>query len=224
MMANFTKPLPEWKSKGTEPPQVLKDTGWKVSQRPPASYFDWFFNRTYEALKELQETATSGNTLGNTAELTTTEKTTIVKAINEINEILKVNSSPHRDAINIAIKDVGGMFTADDVEGVFQEVGTKLKETATKLAETDKKFKAHVEPLSKFSSDEDDRGIYRVLEWKTKSGKLRRKSILSDADADGNYRKQTVTEYKEDGVTVDTTDVYTLIPGLNGNVKDEVLQ
>lgn len=224
MMANFTKPLPEWKSKGTEPPQVLKDTGWKVSQRPPASYFDWFFNRTYEALKELQETATSGNTLGNTAELTTTEKTTIVKAINEINEILKVNSSPHRDAINIAIKDVGGMFTAADVEGVFQEVGTKLKETATKLAETDKKLKAHVEPLSKFSSDEDDSGIYRVLEWKTKSGKLRRKSILSDADADGNYRKQTVTEYKGDGVTVDTTDVYTLIPGLNGNVKDEVLQ
>ncbi|SCC45788.1 Uncharacterized protein BC10311_03444 [Bacillus wiedmannii] len=224
MMANFTKPLPEWKSKGTEPPQILKDTGWKVSQRPPASYFDWFFNRTYEALKELQETATSGNTLGNTAELTTTEKTTIVKAINEINEILKINSSPHRDAINIAIKDVGGMFTADDVEGVFQEVGTKLKETATKLAETDKKLKAHVEPLSKFGSDEDDRGIYRVLEWKTKSGKLRRKAILSDADADGNYRKQTVIEYKEDGVTVETTDVYTLIPDLNGNVKDEVLQ
>lgn len=223
-MANFTKPLPEWKSKGTEPPQVLKDTGWKVSQRPPASYFDWFFNRTYEALKELQETATSGNTLGNTAELTTTEKTTIVKAINEINEILKVNSSPHRDAINIAIKDVGGMFTADDVEGVFQEVGTKLKETSTKLAETDKKLNAHVERLSKYSSDEDNKGIYRVIEWKTKSGKLRRKSILSDVDADGNYRKQTVIEYKEDGVTVETTDVYTLILDLNGNVKDEVLQ
>ncbi|KAB7635293.1 hypothetical protein [Bacillus sp. B3-WWTP-C-10-D-3] len=223
-MANFTKPLPEWKSKGTEPPQILRDAGWKVSQRPPASYFDWFFNRTYEALKELQETATSGNTLGNTAELTTTEKTSIVKAINEINGILKTNSSPHRDAINVAIKDVGGMFTADDVEGVFQEVGTKLKETTTKLAETDKKLKAHVEPLSKISSDEDNRGIYRVLEWKTKSGVLRRKSILSDADADGNYRKQTVIEYKEDGVTVETTDVYTLILDLNGNVKDEVLQ
>ncbi|SCN41638.1 Uncharacterized protein BCRIVMBC938_05872 [Bacillus wiedmannii] len=224
MMANFTKPLPEWKSKGTEPPQILKNTGWKVSQRPPASYFDWFFNRTYEALKELQETATSGNTLGNTAELTTTEKTTIVKAINEINEILKINSSPHRDAINVAIKDVGGMFTADDVEGVFQEVGTKLKEVDTKLTETNKVLNTHLERLSKYSSDEDNKGIYRVIEWKTKSGKLRRKSLLSDADADGNYRKQTVIEYKEDGVTVETTDVYTLIPDLNGNVKDEVLQ
>lgn len=224
MMVNFTKPLPEWKSKGTEPPQILKDTGWKVSQKPPATYFDWFFNRTYEALKELQETATSGNTLGNTAELTTTEKTTIVKAINEINEILKVNSSPHRDAINIAIKDVGGMFTADDVEGVFQEVGTKLKEVDTKLTETNKVLNTHLERLSKYSSDEDNKGIYRVIEWKTKSGKLRRKSILSDADADGNYRKQTVIEYKEDGVTVETTDVYTLILDLNGNVKDEVLQ
>ncbi|OOR22716.1 hypothetical protein [Bacillus wiedmannii] len=223
-MVNFTKPLPEWKSKGTEPPQILKDTGWKVSQKPPATYFDWFFNRTYEALKELQETATSGNTLGNTAELTTTEKTTIVKAINEINEILKVNSSPHRDAINIAIKDVGGMFTADDVEGVFQEVGTKLKEVDTKLTETNKVLNTHLERLSKYSSDEDNKGIYRVIEWKTKSGKLRRKSILSDADADGNYRKQTVIEYKEDGVTVETTDVYTLILDLNGNVKDEVLQ
>lgn len=126
-MVNFTKPLPEWKSKGTEPPTDLKNTGWKAAQRPPAAYFDWFFNRTYEALKELQEGATQRVTIGDLLALKTLSKDTIVAAINEVKTQLEKDLSPSRDGVNVALKDVGAYFTTDNVEAALQQVGLGLK-------------------------------------------------------------------------------------------------
>lgn len=54
-MARFDKKLPEWNATGTKPPQSMIEEGWKARQKPPADYFNWFFNSTYFALKELQE-------------------------------------------------------------------------------------------------------------------------------------------------------------------------
>jgi hypothetical protein len=51
----FEKTLPEWNAAGVEPPQSLKDAGWEAEQKPPADYFNWYFNLVYNALKELQE-------------------------------------------------------------------------------------------------------------------------------------------------------------------------
>ncbi|WP_052137779.1 hypothetical protein [Heyndrickxia ginsengihumi] len=50
----FEKSLPEWNKAGTEPPQSLKDGGWQANQKPPADYFNWFFNTVFLALQELQ--------------------------------------------------------------------------------------------------------------------------------------------------------------------------
>lgn len=54
--------LPVWLDTGVEPPESLKTTGWQEKMKPAPQYFNWFFNRTYLALKELQEN-------GNTSEL-----------------------------------------------------------------------------------------------------------------------------------------------------------
>lgn len=54
-MTNFKKELPKWEAVGVTPPDSLQVEGWKAAQRPPADYFNWFFNKTYYALKELQE-------------------------------------------------------------------------------------------------------------------------------------------------------------------------
>ncbi|UQD52298.1 hypothetical protein C0971_09960 [Bacillus methanolicus] len=51
----FQSKLPEWNKQGAEPPQTIKDNGWEAGQKPPADYFNWFFNTVYLALKELQE-------------------------------------------------------------------------------------------------------------------------------------------------------------------------
>jgi hypothetical protein len=45
--------LPEWNAPGVEPPQSKKDNGWGPGEKPPGDWFNWFFNKTYNALKSL---------------------------------------------------------------------------------------------------------------------------------------------------------------------------
>lgn len=47
--------LPEWNSEGQVPPQSKRNEGWEEKERPPAEWFNWLFNRTYLALKAIQE-------------------------------------------------------------------------------------------------------------------------------------------------------------------------
>ncbi|SCC45777.1 hypothetical protein [Bacillus wiedmannii] len=56
-MADFKEKLPEWNARGLEPPISKKDNGWKIDERPSAEYLNYLQNRTYEAVKELQESA-----------------------------------------------------------------------------------------------------------------------------------------------------------------------
>ncbi|MDR4987149.1 hypothetical protein RGU74_27010 [Bacillus cereus] len=255
-MTNFIKQLPEWKSKGIEPPQGIKDSGWQVAQRPPASYFDWFFNRTYEALKELQDGAASKTTLGDLLTLKTISKDTIVAAINEIKTQLDTDLSPSREGANVILKDVGNYFTTDNVEAALQEVGLGLKNTTqnltnlsnkqvedvlaldqkittnknnittleTKVTDNTKKVDGLLEPLSVYKTLKDANGIYKTVEWKTKGGILRKKSVLSDPDANGNYLTQTITKYADNGTTVIETQVFKPTYDSDGDVMSEVLQ
>ncbi|MFG3612366.1 hypothetical protein [Rummeliibacillus stabekisii] len=50
----FTKQLPEWHALGVEPPQSLKEGGWKAGVKPPADYFNWLQNKAFKAIEELQ--------------------------------------------------------------------------------------------------------------------------------------------------------------------------
>ncbi len=50
----WKKKLAEWKAAGTEPPESLKEGGFTAGYKPPAAYFNWLFNTTYEALKEIR--------------------------------------------------------------------------------------------------------------------------------------------------------------------------
>lgn len=56
-MAEFEKRLPMWNAPGIEPPLDKTDEGWKKSERPPAEYMNFLHTTTFEALKELQESA-----------------------------------------------------------------------------------------------------------------------------------------------------------------------
>ncbi len=50
----YSKALPEWKAAGVKPPQSKIDTGWQVSEKPPAAWWNWFMYTTYYAVQELQ--------------------------------------------------------------------------------------------------------------------------------------------------------------------------
>lgn len=45
---------PKWENAGTEPPDSLKKEGFRAGYKPPAEYFNWFFNRIYKCVTELQ--------------------------------------------------------------------------------------------------------------------------------------------------------------------------
>ena len=55
MAIKFDNKAPEWDNVGAEPDAKLKKDGFLAGYKPPAAYFNWFFNRTYECVKELQE-------------------------------------------------------------------------------------------------------------------------------------------------------------------------
>lgn len=52
---DFEKNVPEWRAEGTEPPESLKDSGFQVGYKPPAPYFNWFWNRVSACLTEIRE-------------------------------------------------------------------------------------------------------------------------------------------------------------------------
>ncbi|WP_240415037.1 hypothetical protein [Paenibacillus periandrae] len=60
----FNKELPKWNATGVEPPDSKKTEGWLENDHPPADWWNWQQNRTYEALKELQEKALDVSTPG----------------------------------------------------------------------------------------------------------------------------------------------------------------
>ena len=40
----FEKKVPDWNAAGTEPPESLKESGFTAGYKPPAAYFNWFWN------------------------------------------------------------------------------------------------------------------------------------------------------------------------------------
>ena len=54
-MSNFTQQLPEWNNPGNVVPQTIRDAGWQVKDKPPASWWNWLSNCTYESLKEIRD-------------------------------------------------------------------------------------------------------------------------------------------------------------------------
>jgi hypothetical protein len=53
---NFNNIFSEWKNKGTEPSEDLKESGFKAGYKPPANIFNWFWSKVISAISELQTT------------------------------------------------------------------------------------------------------------------------------------------------------------------------
>lgn len=53
-MAIFNEELPEWQNAGSKPTNDVIAAGWKVGDRPPAAWFNWAWERTYQCLDEVR--------------------------------------------------------------------------------------------------------------------------------------------------------------------------
>lgn len=57
----FEKIVPHWEAAGTEPSEDLKKSGFTPGYKPPAAFFNWFWNGISEAVAELQKKALSND-------------------------------------------------------------------------------------------------------------------------------------------------------------------
>ena len=51
---DFEKKVPEWNAAGTEPSEELKNSGFTMGYKPPAAFFNWFWNGVSACLTEIR--------------------------------------------------------------------------------------------------------------------------------------------------------------------------
>lgn len=116
----FTKEVPQWENAGQKPPQSKINEGFKPSDHPPADWFNWYMNGTYEALKELQNGAA-----------TTNEVTAALKVLsNDLATHASDKKNPHAvSKLDVGLNNVENIKQASKVD-FDSHVASKLLHTS----------------------------------------------------------------------------------------------
>lgn len=102
-MAILSDP-PEWRVPGQKPPQnIIEVLGWEVASHPPAPWFNWFFNRVFESLLEL-------------------EAATLARVINEAG-VPGIMAGRESERPAASPETVGRIFIATDTKRIFRDMG-----------------------------------------------------------------------------------------------------
>jgi len=58
---SFENEFPRWENEGASPPEAKKDDtgGWEPEEKPPAGWFNWFWNKVFKAGQETQQIVSS---------------------------------------------------------------------------------------------------------------------------------------------------------------------
>jgi len=95
---------PEWRVPGQKPPQnIIEVLGWEVASHPPAPWFNWFFNRVFESLLEL-------------------EAATLARVINEAG-VPGIMAGPESERPAASPLTIGRIFIATDTKRIFRDMG-----------------------------------------------------------------------------------------------------
>ncbi|SYX86016.1 pyocin knob domain-containing protein [Paenibacillus alvei] len=134
----FEKELPQWKEKGVKPPQSKIDEGWKVQDKPPAAWLNWQMNKTYEALKEVQEKAA--------------EKTIVSKEVTDI----KTYMDQKIEAIGTHVNDATKHITAAERNVWSAKETPESAQAKANQAEANAKSYIDAKPWQKHRVASDD--------------------------------------------------------------------
>ncbi|MGG3450173.1 phage tail protein [Domibacillus aminovorans] len=190
----FEKPLPQWNAAGAEPPSSLRNEGWKVRQRPPADYWNWFMSRTYLALLELQQDAIHKDNLK--------DATTTVKGIVQLSS----STTSSSELLAATSKSVKAAYDLANGKESPAGVITKIEQTSFK----------------KFKSSKDANGIFTTIEYRRKlDNTLAVRAVLSGGTSP-KYTTRTITYYAANGTTVAKTEVFMLSYDADGVLMSEV--
>ncbi len=141
----FTKEIPQWENAGQKPPQSKITEGFKPLDHPPADWFNWYMNGTYEALNELQSEAA-----------TTTEVTAGLKVLsNDITAHSNAKNNPHAvTKSQVGLGNVDNIKQASKVDFDNHAADKKIHTTEAE------KNKWNNGQLSKITADNGTPSIY----------------------------------------------------------------
>lgn len=198
----FTKKIPEWNASGVEPPQSLKDSGWKPGVKPAADHFNWLQTTASEAIKELQQKAGE------------------VKKVNGQLPDANGNVNVNIDTSKLATKEElssASTYIQQEMNDLEQTVAAHQTEFAKLLTDVET-----LKKLRKERSNKDSNGIFTTVTYKRKSdGTIYAKSVLSGGTAP-QYTTRTETFYDVDGTTILATIPYTISYDADGDWVGEV--
>lgn len=115
---SYDKLPPRWEAPGVEPPETKKDSGWLPGEKPAADYFNWHQNRSFLAIKELQEKAA--------------EKTEVAAAMARADEAF-TSASNGKSAIAGAVTGMGVAASNSDTFAQLAGKITDISKDATSL-------------------------------------------------------------------------------------------
>lgn len=221
---SFQEQLPEWNNAGGEPSQAKKDEGWLPGEKPPASFFNWFFHRTYKNIVELRnkinETPTVTINQGTTEPFSNTGS--IIQILSWLAKVVKgiTGKSNWYDSPTKTLEQLNADLSNHvGVGGNVHPVANTT--TAGFMSAEDKDA---LQSMSKYRSGYDAAAqVYTTVDYKRKNGTLYMRSVLSNK-VNGRYTVDTRTYYATDGVTVRKTEVWDITYDSDGNPVNEVLR
>ena len=159
MALDFNNKIPEWKNEGIEPTDELKEKGFTGGYKPPATVFNWFWNKVQKCITELQTKLKShvdstsnphkvtksqiglGN-VNNTSDLNKPISNAVKNELDIINKSLgKVTTPSYTDNTGKKYADIDGMHIRTDnsiiVKGGIKFVETDPCQSGSNLTEDD---------------------------------------------------------------------------------------
>ena len=112
---DFNNNLPEWGNEGAEPNENLRTSGFQGGYKPPATVFNWFWNKVINAITELQtklsgeEAArTNADTVLQTNINAKADKAEVTSKLEATNIIAGENVTVTTSGSNVTISAAGG--------------------------------------------------------------------------------------------------------------------
>ena len=211
----FEKTLPTWKNTGIEPPESLKTSGWEAKQKPPAPYFNWLHNKTFEAIQELQEKAADKN------EITIQDASTTTKGIVQLTTATDSTSAtlvPTASALKAVKDSIPALVDATTARKGVVQLNSTVTSTSTTQAATPSAVKSVNDSLTTHSNSDSAHGIGDKTSLLTTEKSTIVGAVNELFTSANNGKAEIATAITEKGVDASPTDTFTVLADKVGQI------
>ncbi|MDU7250835.1 MAG: hypothetical protein E6274_00610 [Clostridium sp.] len=122
--------------------------------------------------------------------------------------------------LNLITKNEGNI---NNIKSELADIATKQNENMEKINTSIEEIEKNIANYNSYSSGKDDNGIFTIVEYKKKDGSLYMKSTLTNADGNGNYKKDMWQLYNTSGNSVIKTITWIFTYDEDNNIVTKVV-